>query len=197
MPNTTSLRAKINSHCAFFQEFIKHPFQIGSVIPSSRFLERRVLAAARIAVADTIVELGPGTGGTTRAILAAMCPHAKLLSVELNPHLHAMVSKIQDDRLVAHLGSAGDLEEILASYGLGAPNVVISGIPFSTMSHSMGSHILARVSDLLAPNGRFVAYQFSDRVATLCEPYMGAGSATLEPLNIPPMRVYEWEKKAG
>jgi len=194
MPKSSSLRAKINSHCAFFQEFIRHPLQIGSVIPSSRFLERRVLAAARVITADTIVELGPGTGGTTRAILAAMRPTAKLLSVELNPQLHAMVSRIQDQRLFTHLGSAGDLEEILASYGLAAPDVVISGIPFSTMSPSMGSEILAKVSNLLAPEGRFVAYQFSDRVATLCKPYMGAGSATLEPLNIPPMRVYQWNK---
>lgn len=196
MLNTNALRAKIYNRCAFFQEFLKHPRQIGSVIPSSRFLERRVLAAARVDSADTIVELGPGTGGTTRAILRAMRPHAKLLSIELNPHFHAMVNKIRDQRLVAHLGSAEELEEILSRYGLGAPNVVISGIPFSTMSHSTGSRILAGVSSLLAPNGCFVAYQVSDRVATLCEPYMGAACATLEPFNIPPMRVYHWQKKA-
>jgi len=176
------------------QEFLKHPLQIGSIIPSSRFLERRIVAAAGIGSANVVVELGPGTGGITRAILRAMPQHARLLSVEINPHFHALVSGIDDDRLIAHLGSACDLKQIIASYGLDAPNAVVSGIPFSTMSRSVGSRILEAVSTLLAPKGRFVAYQVSNRVATLCQPFLGSGQTAMELVNIPPMRVFQWEK---
>ena len=42
----------------FFQEYLKHPLQIASFIPSSRFLERRILEAAGISSVKTIVELG-------------------------------------------------------------------------------------------------------------------------------------------
>lgn len=183
-----------NGALAFFREFLKHPLQIGSFIPSSRFLEQRVLGVSGIGAARTVVELGAGTGGTTRAILQAMAPQARLLTIEINPRFHRLVSGIEDPRLIAHLGSACDLEGILAQHELGAPDVVISGIPFSTMSPHLGSQVLAAISAQLAPSGRFVAYQWSNRVASLCRPYLGRERMALELLNIPPMRVYQWEK---
>ena len=59
----------INGWFTFLQEFVRHPRQVASVVPSSRFLERRIVEAAGIRSAKVVVELGPGTGGTTRAIL--------------------------------------------------------------------------------------------------------------------------------
>ena len=188
------VNALLNGRLTFFQEFLKHPAQIGSIIPSSRFLERRILKAGGIASAKTIVELGCGTGGTTRAILRRMTKHARLLSVEINPHFHALVSAIGDKRPIPHLGNACGLKEILPIYGLCDPEVVISGIPFSTMSYSSGAQVLGAISSLLAPNGRFVAYQVSKRVDLLCRHFLGPGRVTVEFLNIPPMRVYQWQK---
>jgi phospholipid N-methyltransferase len=181
----------------FLKEFFKHPLQIGSIVPSSRFLEKAVMQSARVESARTIVELGCGTGGTTRAILKAMAPEATLLSIEINPCFHSMLSKIADKRLIAHLGSAEQLNEIVSSYGLNAPDAIISGIPFSTMKDSVGDRIIREIEQMLAPNARFVAYQVRDRVAQLCRPHMGTeNDAVLEIRNIPPMRVYQWEKRA-
>lgn len=153
------------------------------------------MAAAGISSANTIVELGPGIGGTTRAILQAMAPHTHLLSIEINPNLHAITSRIEDDRLIAHLGNADELEETLSRYGLGGPEALISGIPFSTMNQFSGSKILEAISSVLVPGGRFVAYQVSSRVADLCQPYLGPAQVQVELLNIPPLRVYRWEKR--
>lgn len=178
----------------FLQEFLKHPLQIGSIIPSSRFLERRLVETAGVSSAKTIVELGPGTGGTTRKILQAMNPDANLLSIETNPNFHSLVSGIEDDRLIAHLGDAHSLREIIRMYGLDAPEVVISGIPFSTMSHTMGTQIIDTILSVLAPSGCFVAYQVSKRITSLCQPLLGSGQVEMELRNIPPMRVCRWEK---
>ena len=194
MSNTEPLRALMDGRFAFFREFLKHPHQVGSIIPSSRFLECRIVEAAGISSAETIVELGPGSGGTTRAILRTMAQHARLLSIEINSHLHAFVNRIGDDRLIAHLGNAQGLKEIILMYGLGAPEVVISGIPFSTMSYISGSQILEAISSALAYGGRFVAYQVSKRIDSLCKPFLGGGHMEVELFNIPPMRIYRWEK---
>jgi len=194
MPDKTPINGHSRSRLIFLQEALKHPFQIGSIIPSSRFLERRVVAAAGIAAADVVVELGPGTGGTTRALLRALPQHARLLSIDVNPHFHGLLMRIGDERLIPHLGSACDLQEILADYGLGAPNAVVSGIPFSTMSRGMGGQIIQVVASSLAPGGRFVAYQVSNRVLALGEMFLGKGQAATELFNIPPMRVFQWEK---
>jgi phosphatidylethanolamine/phosphatidyl-N-methylethanolamine N-methyltransferase len=194
MLSTKSLGSLLDGRFVFFQEFLKHPLQIGSVIPSSRFLEQRILEAAGIARVKTVVELGSGTGGTTRAILRAMPQHARLLTIEINPHFHSVVNRIQDDRLIAHLGNACSLKEIISSYGLDAPDALISGIPFSTMKQSEASEVIEAISSLLASNGRFVAYQVSSRVDSLCRPFLGSGRMSVELLNIPPMRVYQWNK---
>lgn len=195
MENKKPFRALMDDRFAFFGEFFKHPLQIGSIIPSSRFLERRIVEAAGVSSAKTIVELGPGTGGTTRAILRKMAQDARLLSIEINPHLHALVSRIKDERLIAHHGNAHELKEVISMYGLEPPEAVISGIPFSTMSHDSGSQILEAVSTVLAPGGRFVAYQVSKRVVSLNGFFPGPRRVEVELFNIPPLRVYRWEKE--
>ncbi|HSO06361.1 MAG TPA: methyltransferase type 12 [Pelomicrobium sp.] len=179
---------------AFFQGFLRHPGQVGSVIPSSRFLERRLVKIAGVATARTVVELGPGTGGTTRALLAAMSPDARLLSIELDRHFVAILGAIPDRRLAVHHGHAQDIAGALASHGLAAPDVVVSGIPFSTIPPRIGIDIIRAVKDCLAPGGRFVAYQLRDRVGTLGRTVFGKPRVELELLNVPPMRVYCWHK---
>src|SRR5262245_39378028 len=181
----------------FFQGFLKRPSTVGSVIPSSRYMERRIVKAAGLEAAKLVVELGPGTGGTTHAILRAMAPGAKLVSIEINPDFLPALRRIPDPRLIVHEGSAVDLSSILASHGLGRPDVVLSGIPFSTMKPELGRAIVSAVSDALEPGGRFVAYQVRDRVEKLGREVFGPAVVQLELRNVPPMRVYRWEKPRG
>ncbi len=195
--NSNMLPRMMNGCLFFFQEFLKHPFQIGSVIPSSQALVRRVIDTAKVHAADTIVELGPGTGCTTKAILENMKEDAKLLSIEINPNFHSIISAIPDSRLIAHLGDARKLKDILAEHNLGAPQAVISGIPFSTMSDQCGTEIIKAIHEVLEPGGRFVAYQLSKKVISLCTPVMGQEKVEMEFMNIPPMRVCCWEKGNG
>lgn len=178
----------------FLQQFLRHPRQVGSIIPSSRFMERRVVGLADIASARTIVELGTGTGGITRAMLRAMAPDAKLVGIEINPRFQQLLARVQDPRLIAHFGSAEQLAEILDQHQLPAPDAVVSGIPFSTMDPELGSRILAAIADALAPAGRFVAYQVSSQVARLAQPLLGEPQRQVEFLNIPPMRLYRWDR---
>ncbi|WP_211276925.1 class I SAM-dependent methyltransferase [Tamilnaduibacter salinus] len=178
----------------FFRGFLKEPKQVGSVIPSSRFLERRIVSAAGLEQAKLVVELGPGTGGTTRAFLERLGNNARLLTIEMSADFVSLLDRIGDDRLVNHNGSAEHLPAILAEHGLGAPDAVISGIPFSAIPESVGGRIAESIRDSLAPGGRFVAYQFRGDVADRTSPVMGSPHVSTEFLNIPPMRVYCWQK---
>lgn len=179
---------------AFLRGFLKRPKEVGSVIPSSRFLEKRIVKSADLAHARLVVELGPGTGGTTRALLARMRRDARLLAIEINPHFVKLLRSSADPRLVVHEGSATDIEGALAAHDLERPEVILSGIPFSTMERQLGLDILCSVRDSLAPDGRFVAYQFRDRVEILGRDVFGRARVQTEVLNIPPMRVYRWDK---
>lgn len=178
----------------FLKQFLRNPRQVGSITPSSRFLERRIVELAGVASATTIVELGAGTGGTTRAMLAAMPPHARLLVIELNPHFCRLLKRIEDPRLVIHCGSADALLETLKRYGLAAPDAIVSGIPFSTIGRKAGLRIIETIRDALAPGGRFVAYQVRNQVDELSRPVLGAPYVEVAFLNVPPVRVYRWAK---
>jgi phospholipid N-methyltransferase len=198
MQTAPRLRNTIDDRIVFLREFLRRPRQIGSVTPSSRFLERRIVELAAAGSARVVVELGAGTGGTTRAILDAITPNATLLVVEINPQFCALLRRIEDPRLIVHCGSADALHHALARYGLPAPDVVISGIPFSTIDRRAGSLIVATISSVLAPGGCFVAlaYRWSTQVDDLSRPLLGSAHVEMELLNLPPARLYRWQKRA-
>jgi len=177
----------------FLRGFIRHPAQVGSVIPSSHHLEHRLVRCARIGEARTVVELGPGTGGTTAALLQAMRPSARLLAIELDSVFHRHLCRSRrDPRLVAELGSAERLEEFLAAHRLAAPDAIVSGIPFSTMPADVSNRIAAAVAQALRPGGCFVAYQVRSHVARFVMPYLGLPETEWEAINVPPVRVFTW-----
>lgn len=185
-------------HLAFLRGFLNRPKEVGSIIPSSRFMERRIVKTAELASARLAVELGPGTGGTTRALLRKMAPDAILVAIEINPDFVKLLAEnIVDPRLVVHHGSATQIHEILTQHGLGEPDVILSGIPFSTMEESLATEILRSVRDSLAPGGRFVAYQFRDRVHRLAKNVFGQAHVQTELRNVPPMRIYRWDVQHG
>jgi phospholipid N-methyltransferase len=120
------------SSLEFLRGFVRNPAQVGSVMPSSQHLEQRLVRSAQISQARTVVELGPGTGGTTAAFLQAMLPAAQLLAIELDDCFHHHLrTSIADPRFNLELGSAEHLTGYLVSRRLRAPDAIVSGIPRS------------------------------------------------------------------
>lgn len=195
-PILERLRLQPDRRLTFFQQFLRNPQQIGSVIPSSRFLESRLVGIAGVAGAQMVVELGPGTGGTTRALLRAMPQDCTLLAIESNAEFARGLAAESDERLLVHPGGAQDLLQVLERRGLPRPQVVLSGIPFSTIPPALGQQILRDVWSALAPGGQFVAYQVRSHVAELGEAIFGMPEKCFELLNVPPMRVFRWRKPA-
>ena len=177
---------KFKQHVVFIWEAVKDFEKVSSIIPSSRFLERRLIKQAKLNSAKIVVELGAGTGGTTMAILKAMRKDARLLSIEINPRFYEVLQRIDDDRLIAHHGSADELKAIMQRYQLPMADVIFSGIPFSRIDKTVGQQILAQIAEALAPEGRFIAYQLRGKVEKLGKPYLGKAQVSLLPrLTVP------------
>jgi phosphatidylethanolamine/phosphatidyl-N-methylethanolamine N-methyltransferase len=195
--NAPTSRPQGNGALAFFLGFLRNPNMVGSLIPSSRFLERRLVQAADVGSARLVVELGPGTGGTTRALLAALPANAKLLAIELNARFATMLRAERDPRLIVYEGSAADLADVRSAHGLGEADAVISGIPFSTMPPELARRIMSEVWASLAPGGRLVAYQVRSRVADYGRETFGEPQLQYELRNAPPIRIYVWRRRAA
>lgn len=182
---------------AFLREFLHRPTELGTFLPSSRFLESRIVRLGGLHDDAVVIELGPGIGGTTSAILRELPASARLIAIELNPDFIAPLRSIGDPRLTVHEGSAQELPRILEAHGLETADVVFSGIPFSTIPAAVGRSILRSVWDSLSPGGRFIAYQLRSRVKHLAREFMGQPDEEFELLNIPPLWVYRWMKEAA
>ncbi|NRA95791.1 MAG: methyltransferase domain-containing protein [Planctomycetes bacterium] len=180
----------------FLAGFLKNPREVGSVVPSSRTLVRRIMRLGDAGAARVIVELGPGTGVITKQVLAAAADDIKVLGIEINPlYLRTLARDINDARLTIYRGPAIEISEALASIDESSADLVVSGIPFSTIPKLEAEKTLERVRDALAPGGRFVAYQFRSEVRRLADPVFGRGETHQGFWNIPPMRIYVWSKR--
>ncbi len=156
---------------------------------------RRIVALSELDHARHVIELGPGTGGTTCALLKALASDARLMAVDLDPAFSEIIRQFNDDRLISHTGSAEDITSAVQTHHMDGVDAVISGIPFSTIPETTGLAIVSAIHSILNPGGVFLAYQFRSDVVKRTDPVFGAPARVeSELLNIPPMHVYQWRK---
>jgi phospholipid N-methyltransferase len=175
----------------FARNFFRHPRMLGSIVPSSRFLIRQLLAPINFTQARVIVEYGPGVGGITAEILRRMHPDAVLIAIEMNPDFVSYLRRaIPDARLKVVEGSAESVDEILRRFGRNSADYIISGIPFSTIPAPVRERILRKTCDVLKPRGAFLVYQFSTRVLQDLKRIFGYVGRRFEPLNVLPAHLF-------
>ena len=109
------------------------------------------------------------------------------------PFARLLRREITDPRLTVHAGSCTDLEVALRRAGVEHADVVVSGVPFSTMQGGDGRRTLEAARRVMGPGGRFVAYQFRSHVRRLAEPVFGHPETHGGFWNLPPMRIYVWK----
>lgn len=177
-----------------FKAWIRQPSQVATICPSSPFLTEHLADRECVRNADRIIELGPGAGGTTEALLAQMRPHSRLLAIEKTEAFAGALNTIEDPRLQIEIADACDLINLAAQSGFVDADVLISGIPFSTLPHSVAEQIINSVHEVLRPGGVFVAYQLKSNVKRYAQPLFGKPKTELIPINLPPLKAFVWRK---
>jgi len=143
----------------FLAEFVRRPFHTASLTPSSRHLAEAMIAWADLKSAETVVELGPGTGAFTRLILRHLAPRARLICVEINPVLaRRLAERFPRARVVND--SAENLARHLNATGLGV-DCVISGLPWVILSGEEQKRLLQPAVRAMRPGGTFSTFGYS------------------------------------
>ena len=180
----------------FFEGFLREPRMVGSIIPSSRFTIDRMLEPVDWDACDLFVEYGPGVGTFCRPILDRLRRDARLIAIDTNPlYIDYLKRAIPDSRFSPVLGSAADVEEIVAAHGAPHADYVVSGLPFSTLPDGVGPAIATATHRVLRPGGAFLVYQFSARARDFMAPHFSRIDDGFEARNIPPCRLF-WGWKA-
>ena len=175
----------------FAGNFLRHPLMLGTVFESSQALVRRLVDGSPWQRCHTVLELGPGVGTITAALLDRLPADARLLAIETNPEfVEELDRSLPDPRLLTVLGSAADLRRALRLHGIGRLDGAISGIPFSTMPPPLRAAIVGAVADALSPSGEFVVYQHSTLMLPLLRERFDAVLCEREWRNPVPMRIF-------
>ena len=134
-----------------------------------------------------VVEYGPGIGTFTRPILARLPADAKLIAIDTNAHFIEYLNEaIHDPRLEPVLGSAADVEAIVEKAGYGGADVVISGLPFSSLPAPLGRSIVEASYRVTKPGGAFLTYQYRLIARRLTEEVFDRVDKKTTWVNVPP-----------
>ncbi|MEQ1640634.1 MAG: methyltransferase [Novosphingobium sp.] len=175
----------------FLQGFVEHPVMVGSIIPSSRFTIRKMLAPVNWNECKLFVEYGPGVGTFCRPVLERLPRDGTLLVIDTNPlFIDYLKATISDSRFVPVLGSAANVEDIVRAHGFAHADYVLSGLPFSTLPDGVGQVIAAATHRVLRPGGAFLVYQFTAAARDFMARHFGHIDEGYEPLNVLPCKLY-------
>ena len=188
----------------FLGRFLRNPTKVGAVAPSSRFLARRMVEGLRMAPGEVLVELGPGTGALTAAARAILPGPDCYLGIERDERfvttLHAKFPELH-----VHHGLAQDLGAVLRQRGNPRVRVVLSGLPFASMSARDQEDITRAIHAALMPGGVFVTFQYvlffafpaARRFRAQTDELFGGHVRSKAVLrNLPPAFVLSWVKQA-
>lgn len=150
----------------FFKRFLQRPFQIASIVPSSKALVERVADKIDFGRARVIAEYGPGVGVHSREIARRMRPDTQLLLFELDPAFsHDLERQFADDPRVHVINSdAARLPNELRRRGIPQCDYILSGIPFSILKIDKKRALLQKTYHGLAPSGQFITYQVTNEL---------------------------------
>ncbi|KEH91360.1 SAM-dependent methyltransferase [Clostridium novyi A str. BKT29909] len=175
----------------FLLQYIIKPRTTGAVMPSSKYLARKMVNKIDFKTAKYIVEYGPGTGVFTDEIIKRKTENTILLLIEYNTNFYNELEKRYTDieNLYIINGSAENIDEYLKDFNIPYIDYVVSGLPFASLPRSISSNILRKTMCLLKKNGKFITFQYTLFMKDYINRYFSYININKEYRNIPPAYV--------
>ena len=190
------------STTTFFKNFIKTPSSIGAVCPTSSYLSIKMTKEIGLENAESVVELGPGTGAITPHIVDAISPKTKFFAVELNTEFYNFFRSKYPELTIYH-EDASNLKHILKKEELDGIDAVISALPWTTLPEEVQDSLLSAIVEALNPDCFFTTIAYATGMFTpsgrkfnnkLKRYFSHVGLSRFEWRNIPPSFVYRCKK---
>jgi phosphatidylethanolamine/phosphatidyl-N-methylethanolamine N-methyltransferase len=199
MPLQSSARAlkkplRLDDEVRFLRSWIEKPLHMGAVMPSGRVLARTMAQYVDIDSDGPVVELGPGTGAITNALIEHGIDQRRLVLVEYNPGFCALLRDRYPQAKIVQ-GDAYALRDSLWDV-LNAPaSAVVSGLPLVTKPMLTRLKLIRDAFVALAPGAPFVQFTYSV-APPIPKSLPGVSTEASERIwmNLPPARVWVYRK---
>ncbi len=193
----------VKDHLQLLGKFVRHPRTVGAVAPSSAVLAREMVREIGTHPGERIVELGPGTGSFTRAIVSRLTEGSRFLAIDIDPGFVETISR-RWPAIECMCGSAERLAEFAAARRMAPADHIISGLPFASLPEAVTRGILTGIEATLRRGGTFTTFQYVHAfpapagVTFRRDMSRRMGSEpekTLVMLNVPPAFVLTWRRR--
>jgi phosphatidylethanolamine/phosphatidyl-N-methylethanolamine N-methyltransferase len=191
--NVVGVRRLSNARL-FFQRWIKNPLQVGSVVPSSPALCKRIANQVRQEPGKYVVELGAGTGVVSRALLETGLSPEQLVVVEIVPEMADRLRKALPGVQVV-CGDAFNLAAEIPQEVQGNISETICGIPLFLLPGDKQRAFVDSVRSVSHSPCDFLLYTFCmTSPLPFRELNLAARRLAWTPLNIPPASVWRYSE---
>jgi phosphatidylethanolamine/phosphatidyl-N-methylethanolamine N-methyltransferase len=177
----------------FLRALIARPKHIGAVLPSGPALAAAMARQIEVARQGPVLELGPGTGVITSAILAHGVEAARLIAVEYDENF-AGVLKTRFPAVKVIQGDAFDLARTLGSRELAPFAAILSGLPLLNFPHAARKRLMEGALARLAPGAPFIQFSYGLHCPVAPPAAHSVVRAALVLRNVPPARVWVYRK---
>jgi phosphatidylethanolamine/phosphatidyl-N-methylethanolamine N-methyltransferase len=149
----------------FLKRWLRRPFATGAVVPSGRPLAEAMAATTRAAIGGRpghVIELGAGTGGVTKALLAAGIAADRLILVERDPEFATFLRRHFDGPRILE-GDAARLPRLLADHGIAPIAAVVSSLPLLSLPTEVVNGIVAGAFEALPRGAALVQFTYGPK----------------------------------
>ncbi|GJD53291.1 hypothetical protein OPKNFCMD_6066 [Methylobacterium crusticola] len=187
-------RDPLEDEARFLRSWLERPLVTGAVTPSGRLLARTMASYVDPRLTGPVIELGPGTGPVTDALVRRGIAQERLVLLEYNPDFCELLRR-RFPRATVLRGDAYDIQHALRDVLGGPACATISSLPLFTKPLEQRLDLLRAAHDLMHANAPFVQFTYA------VVPPIPANSATYTAsrsnkvwLNLPPARVWVYRR---
>ncbi len=185
---------RLDDEMRFIRSWIEKPLSIGAVTPSGKILARTMASFVDPSIPGPVIELGPGTGPVTEALVEQGVDPSRLVLVEFNPEFCRLLRTRYPQATVVR-GDAYALHRVFGSILSQPAAAIVSGLPLVTKPLKTRVRLLREAFRLMQPNAPFVQFTYAV-VPPIPRALAGVSTEASERIwmNVPPARVWVYRK---
>jgi phosphatidylethanolamine/phosphatidyl-N-methylethanolamine N-methyltransferase len=187
-------RVRLDDEMRFIRSWIEKPLSIGAVTPSSRVLARAMAAYVDPNAKGPVIELGPGTGPVTEALVAQGIDPARLILLEFDPTFCRLLRERYPAATVVQ-GDAYSLKRVLGGHLADPAAAVVSSLPLFTKPLKTRLKLVYEAFALMLPGAPFVQFTYAT-IAPIPKALNRVRAEASERIwmNIPPARIWVYRR---
>ena len=151
---------RLDDEVHFLRSWLDKPLTTGAVMPSGKLLARAMARCVDLSIPGPVIELGPGTGPVTEALVAHGVDPARLVLVEFNP-VFCRILRSRYPAATVVQGDAYSLKRLLESLMREPAAAVVSGLPLLTKPYKTRVRLIHDAFALMSTEAPFVQFTYA------------------------------------